>query len=59
LTPFLQIEILNLPPFLVQVHPKQDDWSSLKEAVGADVLPVEYGGNNGPLQDHIGLLLLC
>ena len=36
------------------VHPKQDDWSSLVEVVGSDVLPVEYGGTNGKVQDHIG-----
>jgi hypothetical protein len=40
--------------FFRQVHPKSDDWSSLIEAVGTDVLPVEYGGTNGTIQDHIG-----
>ena len=27
---------------------------ALHEAVGKDVLPVEYGGTNGTIQDHIG-----
>ncbi len=42
----------------LMVHPKQDDWSSLVEVVGPDVLPVEYGGTNGTVQDHIGNFLL-
>ena len=36
------------------VHLKHNDWSTLIEAVGADVLPLEYGGTNGKVQDHIG-----
>ena len=35
------------------VHPK-GDLTALHEAVGKDVLPVEYGGTNGTLQEHIG-----
>ena len=42
----------------MRVHPKHDDWSTLIEAVGADVLPVEYGGTNGKVQDHIGKTIL-
>jgi hypothetical protein len=38
----------------LRVHPKHNDCSSLIEAVGADVLPLEYGGTNGKVQDHIG-----
>jgi hypothetical protein len=40
----------------LRVHPKQDDWNFLVEAVGAEVLPVEYGGTNGKVQDHIGIV---
>lgn len=31
-----------------------DDMKSLYEAVGTDILPEEYGGTNGVIQDHIG-----
>eukprot|EP00095_Tigriopus_kingsejongensis_P010031 snap_masked-scaffold231_size243715-processed-gene-1.8 protein:Tk10031 transcript:snap_masked-scaffold231_size243715-processed-gene-1.8-mRNA-1 annotation:"hypothetical protein DAPPUDRAFT_200654" len=32
---------------------KKDDFDTLIEEMGADILPREYGGNNGSLQDHI------
>ena len=35
------------------VHAK-GDLTALHEAVGTDVLPEEYGGTNGKIQDHIG-----
>lgn len=35
------------------VHPK-GDLSMLHEAVGTEILPKEFGGTNGTLQDHIG-----
>ena len=37
----------------MHVHSK-GDWSKLHEEVGKDVLPEEFGGTNGKLQDHIG-----
>ena len=30
------------------------DFSKLIEDVGAEILPVEYGGTNGTVQDHVG-----
>jgi hypothetical protein len=39
-----------------QVHSK--DWkTTLVEDLGPDVLPEEYGGTNGKIQDHISMLL--
>ena len=36
------------------VHTGGGDFSILHEAVGTDILPEEYGGSNGTLQDHTG-----
>lgn len=30
------------------------DFAKLIEEVGTDILPAEYGGTNGIMQDHIG-----
>lgn len=38
----------------LQVHEKKDNYKKLQAEVGKDVLPAEYGGTNGTLQDHIG-----
>ena len=38
----------------MHVHPKGADFATLHEVIGKEVLPVEYGGTNGKLQDHIG-----
>ncbi len=35
------------------VHSK-GDLSALHEALGTQVLPVEYGGSNGAIKDHVG-----
>jgi hypothetical protein len=38
----------------IMVHGK--DWKqTVVDDLGADVLPEEYGGTNGKLQDHIGM----
>jgi hypothetical protein len=37
------------------VH-KKGDLSALHEAVGTEVLPEEFGGTNGTIEDHIGML---
>ena len=39
----------------LRVHPK-NDFSQLHECVGKDILPEEYGGTNGTVQDHIDLM---
>ncbi len=39
------------------VHPK-GDWSKMIEDLGADILPKEYGGTNGTLAIHAGMLQL-
>ena len=33
---------------------KGQGYDSLVESLGKDVLPIEYGGKNGPLEEHIG-----
>ena len=33
---------------------RKNDLSALHEAVGKEVLPEEFGGTNGRIQDHIG-----
>jgi hypothetical protein len=38
----------------LHVHAKKDKYTGLHEALGKDILPLEYGGTNGKLQDHIG-----
>ncbi len=37
----------------IQVHSKHD-FKQLHEALGKEVLPSEFGGTNGSMQDHIG-----
>ena len=37
----------------IQLHGKELE--SLHEAVGTEVLPKEYGGTNGTIQEHIGM----
>ena len=37
-----------------QVHP-MDDYTTLQEQLGKDILPEEFGGTNGKLQDHISM----
>ena len=36
------------------VHPK-GDLTALQESVGLEILPEEYGGTNGKIQDHVDL----
>lgn len=38
----------------MKAHFKGSDYSVLDESIGKEVLPIEYGGTNGTLQDHIG-----
>lgn len=40
------------------VHPK-GDFSKLHEDVGLEILPAEFGGTNGAIQDHIGNIKAC
>lgn len=37
----------------MNVHSKGGGYEALYERVGKEVLPEEYGGMNGPIQDHI------
>ncbi len=41
----------------MKVHGAGKGFEPLIESLGKDVLPVEYGGTNGKMQDHIGTLL--
>ena len=38
-------------------HLKSEGYAALIESLGAEVLPEEYGGTNGKLQDHIDYTL--
>ena len=38
----------------MRAHLKGEGYSALIESLGKEVLPVEYGGTNGTLQEHIG-----
>ena len=38
----------------MHVHAK-GDLTKLQEAVGLDILPKEYGGTNGTVQEHVGM----
>lgn len=38
----------------MNAHPKGQSHDALVNSLGKDVLPAEYGGSNGTLQDHIG-----
>lgn len=38
----------------MNAHPKSDGYEALIGSLGKEVLPKEYGGTNGTLQDHIG-----
>lgn len=40
----------------IQVHAKGNDFDLLHKDVGPEVLPKEYGGTNGTIQDHIDQL---
>ena len=33
---------------------KEGDFTEIHEQLGKEVLPEEYGGTNGKLQDHLG-----
>ena len=38
----------------------KDNLAKLHEELGTEILPVEYGGTNGSIQDHLGnVALLC
>ena len=39
--------------YYLKLCPK-GDYSQIIEDLGKDVLPEEYGGTNGKMQDHIG-----
>merc|ERR1719510_1794163 len=41
----------------MNAHPKGQGYDSLVESLGKDVLPIEYGGKNGPLEEHIDYTL--
>ena len=41
----------------MNAHPKNQGYKALVESLGADVLPEEFGGTNGKIQDHIGKIL--
>jgi len=41
----------------MNAHPKGQGYDSLVESLGEDVLPTEYGGKNGLLQEHIDYTL--
>ena len=36
---------------------KEGDFTEIHEQLGKEVLPEEYGGTNGKLQDHLGNFL--
>ena len=35
----------------------KDDFAKLHEELGIEILPKEYGGTNGSVQDHLGIFL--
>ena len=35
----------------------KDDFAKLHEELGIEILPKEYGGTNGSVQDHLGTFL--
>ena len=50
-----KIQVLcSLDLYNVSFKNKGQGYDSLVESLGKDVLPIEYGGKNGPLEEHIG-----
>ena len=48
------LDLYNVHVVIILFKNKGQGYDSLVESLGKDVLPIEYGGKNGPLEEHIG-----